>query len=359
MGPEIQNPFLRLYIDLEKIIHNYKAIQKYTGVEVSAVVKANAYGIGYGPVAKALESEGCRSFFVATLPEAVALRKVLPKTSAIHIFNGISEETISAVKDLNLTPVIASLSQLDLCAKHFSGGFVLHFNTGMNRLSLNGNDLEKVLTIVKPNQVSHVMSHLACADHPQDPKNADQLKIFKEIIPHFPGSVYSLAASEGIGLGRDYYFDGVRVGMSLYGTLGTPPGMTERLRFAFKSQVAILQIQTIHKGEGIGYGASYIAPSTRRIATIGMGFADGLPRGASNNGVVYLEGYEAPIVGRVSMDLTVIDVSEIPESVATVGKWADIVYDEGSFARLAKDSGSAVYELITRLGQRYDRIYMK
>jgi alanine racemase len=359
MNPEIQNPFLRLYVDLEKVVYNYKAIQDYTQVEVSAVVKANGYGIGAAPIAKALEEEGCRSFFVATLPEAIALRKSLPKTSAIHIFNGISEETISAVKDLSLTPVVASLSQLDLCAAHFSDGFVLHFNTGMNRLSLNESDLEKVLKIVKPNQVSHVMSHLACADDPQDPKNRHQLKMFQEIISHFSSSTYSLAASEGIGLGQPYFFDRVRIGMSLYGTLGTPLGMTQKLQFAFKSQAAILQVHTIHKGESVGYGASYIAPSTRRIATIGIGFADGLPRGASNNGVVYLERHRAPIVGRVSMDLAVIDISEIPESVAAVGKWVDIVYDESSFARLAKDSGSAVYELITRLGQRYDRIYMR
>jgi alanine racemase len=359
MSPEIQNPFLKLYVDLEKVVHNYKSIQNHTKVEVSAVVKANGYGIGAAPIAKALEEEGCCSFFVATLPEAIALRRVLTKTSAIHIFNGISEETISVVKDLNLTPVIASLSQLDLCMTHFSDGFVLHFNTGMNRLSLNSEDLDKTLKRIKPNQVSHVMSHLACADNPKDPKNGDQLKMFKEIISHFPSSTYSLAASEGLGLGQPYFFDRVRIGMSLYGTLGTPLGMAEELKFAFKSQAAILQVHTIHKGESIGYGASYIASSTRRIATIGMGFADGLPRGASNNGVVYLEGYEAPIVGRVSMDLAVIDVSEIPESVAAVGKWVNIVYDEGSFARLAKDSGSAVYELITRLGQRYDRIYMK
>jgi alanine racemase len=357
MAPDIQNPFLKLYIDLEKVVHNYKAIQRHTKVEVSAVVKANGYGIGALPVAKVLEEEGCRSFFVATLPEAIALRKILPKTSAIHIFNGISEETISAVKDLSLTPVVASLPQLALCAKHFSEGFVLHFNTGMNRLSLNENEQEKILKTLSPNQISHVMSHLACADDAKDPKNADQLKKFKKIIPHFQHATYSLAASEGIGLGRDYYFHRVRVGMSLYGTLGTPAGMTEKLRFAFKSQTAILQVHTIHKGESIGYGASYIAPSTRRIATLGMGFADGLPRGASNNGVVYLEGHKVPIVGRVSMDLTVVDVSEIPESVATVGKWVDVMYDEASFAKLAKDSGSAVYELITRLGQRYDRIY--
>ncbi len=359
MTHEIQNPFLRLYVDLEKVVHNYKAIQNHTKVEVSVVVKANAYGIGFGPVAKILEEEGCRSFFVATLPEAIALRKILPKTSSIHIFNGITEESIPIVKELGLTPVIASIPQLELCAKHFSENFVLHFNTGMNRLSLTEEGLAKVLKILKPTQVAHVMSHLACADHPKDPKNADQLKKFKQIISHFPDSTYSLAASEGIALGRDYYFDRVRIGMSLYGTLGTPPGMTEKLEFSFKSQAAILQTQTIHKGESIGYGASYVAPSTRRIATIAVGFADGLPRGASNNGVVYVEGYEAPIVGRVSMDLTVIDISDIPESMAAVGKWVDLVYDEASFARLAKDSNSAVYELITRLGQRYDRIYMK
>lgn len=357
MSPDIKNPFLKLYIDLEKVIHNYKEIQQYTQVEVSAVIKANAYGIGYGPVAKVLEAEGCRSFFVATLPEAIALRKILPKTSAIYIFNGINEESIPVVKELNLTPVIASLSQLALCVKHFSEGIVLHFNTGMNRLSLNEDELEKALKLLKPTQVSHVMSHLACADDLTNPKNADQLRKFKEIISHFPGSTYSLAASEGLELGRNYFFDRVRIGMSLYGTLGTPAGMVQNLQFAFKSQAAILQVHTIHKGDSIGYGASYTAPSTRRIATLGIGFSDGLPRSASNNGVVYLEGYEVPIVGRVSMDLTVVDVSEIPESVATVGKWVDVVYDKESFRRLARDSGSAVYELITRLGQRYDRIY--
>lgn len=357
----IFNSNLKLYVFLDTICQNFRKIQQVTNKEVAAVLKANAYGLGVEPIAGALWDAGCEKFFVATVYEGVALRKILGGKPIIFILNCFHESDLGFYKEYNLRPVINSIEQMDIWLAYcVTIPLVLHFDTGMNRQGLSIKEMEAVLPRIRNIPVEYVISHMACAEDVNDPHNEKQLKIFKDIIPYFPAAKHSLTASESLNLSEEYLFHTVRVGKALYGSIPPVAGKaTEYLEFAFKTQARILQTRTILKGESIGYGATYTASETRKIATIGIGFADGLPRACSNKGIVYVGEYEAPIIGRVSMDLTIIDVSHIPEKYISTDTWVEVIKDRASFYRQAQDSNSGIYELITRLGGRYERVYAK
>ncbi len=354
------NNNLRLDVSVTTICANYEKIKNFTQRQVATVLKANAYGLGVVPISQALLEVGCDTIFVATVYEGAALRKSVGARPTIFVLNCFHEKDLSFFPEYNLRPVINSLQQLDVwldCAK-YTVPLTLHFDTGMHRAGLEEREREDVLKKLKNTSVEWVMSHMACAENPDDPHNAHQLERFRRIIQDFPQAQYSLAASESLNLPNDYFFHRLRIGKALYGSILPFPGkVTESLQFAFKTQARILQTRTLYKGDTVGYGATYVAPSTRQTATIGIGFADGLPRACSNKGVVYIDNYAAPILGRVSMDLTVIDVSDIPPSLISVDRWVDLIRDRVTFYQQAQDSNSGIYELVTRLGGRYNRHY--
>lgn len=356
----MMNSFLTLEIDLTKIVHNYHLVHAHTGIEVASVVKADAYGVGAIPVSQALLDAGCRKFFVALVEEGIILRKAIGPGPDIFIFNGFSLEHADSFHSYTLTPVLGTLDQIRLAKKHLKGEWVLHFDTGMHRLSLPSRDLNDVLQMINTKDVRYVMTHMSCADDPNHIVNAKQLKRFQEIIPHFPESRYSLAASGSLNLGPEYYFDLIRLGGSLYGVLEHHPGtISERFQFALHAQAAILQITNLQKGESVSYGATYTAPSNRRIATIAGGYADFTPRSLSNKGgFVAVDGHKAPILGLVCMDLMVIDVTDVPESVAQVGKWVDLIHGHMSFYEQSVLALSAPRESLIRLGHRFKRRYI-
>ena len=350
---------LRALIDLDKVQSNYKNLCAFTQTPMASVLKANAYGLGAARMAQALHGAGCQQFFVATVGEAIELRSVLPKHVPIYLLHGCFAEEIKEIQEYNLTPVLSNLSQLELwttLARKEGKPLpaLLHFDTGMNRFGFDARDVEKVLAHKDALDIQYVMSHLACADNPENPYNKQQRDRFLEIIKHFPGEKYSLAASEGIGLGSDYAFDLIRAGISFYGIIPYAP----HTEFAVKAQAQIIQTRTLAPGESIGYGQHYKADSQRRIGTIAMGFADGLPCNATNQAHVYIGNYQAPVIGRVSMDLTVIDLTDIPENVAHETIWVDLFYDNVSHLKLAKECNMRLYEVTCNIGRRHQKIYI-
>ena len=285
---KILNPFLELHIDLKKIASNYKILQSITGKETSSVIKADAYGVGAMPVAKTLFAAGCRKFYVATIDEALELREVLPLEATIYIFNCFIEDHISLLFEKSIVPVLTTLEQIKLYKKHQGSQYCLHFDTGMKRLSLPAESVAEVLKIIPAKEVDWVMSHLASADDFTGPQNKKQLGIFKSIIQHFPQSQYSLIASKGVNLDPEYYFDQVRPGIYLYGVTPSPETpISKKLDLALSMRAQILEVKSIQTGESVGYNATYVAPSPRRIATLAVGYADGFMVNLFQSSVVF------------------------------------------------------------------------
>lgn len=351
------NPFLELSINLAAIQENYLKICTFTGVKVAAVVKANAYGIGAKEVAKALEDAGCTRFYVATFCEASALRQHLKKKSDIFLFNGFSDAEFNTFLDLNITPVFTSLDQVNRYGTK-TKNLVLHFDTGLSRLSIPDYDVDACLKAIDTKKVSLVLSHLACADQPDHPLNQQQLNRFQDICEYFPCAEKSLSASKGINLGSQYFFDEVRIGIYLYGfSPSTETNFSKTLTPAVAAKSQILGIQTLEKGQSVGYGATFIAPKPMKIATIAGGYADGTPLTLSNLGCVSMEEKILPIIGRVSMDLTTIDISSLSDAQAKVGNWVDLIPSPMSFYKKSIEGGSSPHEMLTRLGHRFNRKY--
>ena len=354
------NPQLRVFIDLEVIQENYKNLSAFTKTPMASVLKANGYGLGAVPIAEALVKAGCRTFFVATVGEAIDLRSVVPKSIPILLLHGCFEEEIQDILAHDLIPVLNNPKQLALwknvCdAENKKLPCYVHFDTGMNRLGFDAKDIALVKEAESHMDIQHIMSHLACAADTKDPYNGQQRQRFLDIIQHFPGKTYSLSASEGIGLGESYYFDLIRAGITFYGIIPYAP----HTQFAIRPQARILQTRFLKAGDTIGYNQRYTASSRKRVGTLAIGFADGLTCAATNNAHVYVGGYEAPIIGRVSMDLTVVDLSHVPEEVAHESIWVDLFRDNMSHLRSARESGMALYEVTCRIGERYQKIYKK
>jgi alanine racemase len=352
----------RLTVDLGALAANYAYLgTRAPGAEVAGVVKADAYGLGAGPVAKALFESGCRSFFVATPEEGAALRKALPVAtrSLIYVLHGFAGATPRDLAEEALIPVLSTAEDVALLAAYAkaegqSMPAALHVDTGMNRLGLPLAGLADLgldgLSLVL------VMSHLASADEPGNPSNAEQRARFETVKARFPGVRASLANSAGILLGSAYHADLVRPGIALYG--GNPlPDQPNPLYPVACLEAPLLQIRDAAPGERVGYGGTYTVERPSRLATLGIGYADGYLRSLGNRGRVLLGGQSAPIVGRISMDLTVIDVTQIPEEATRPGALAELFGPGLPLDEVAATAGTINYELLTRLGQRLARSY--
>lgn len=352
-----------LTIDLDALSANYRRIKQLApGVEVAAVVKADAYGLGMAPVATALAAAGARIFCVATAEEGLALRALLP-AARIGLLNGLPESELQPLIDLKLWPVLNSLPELRRWQAAAKGAArplpaILHFDTGMNRLGFEAADIDALTNrqdAMAGLELRLVMSHLACADEPQHPLNAMQLQAFRRILSRFPQAPASLANSAGVLLGRDYQFDLVRPGCALYGLQPTPG--TAGFNPVVRLSTRVLQIRTVKRGETVGYGASYRAESPRVVAIIGAGYADGWPRALSGHGHVAFQGRRLPIIGRVSMDLSAVDVTALGAGGIMPGDRIDLIGPGNSADIVATESGTIGYEILTRLGKRYKRRY--
>jgi alanine racemase len=357
-----------LTIDLAAVESNWKRLAGLTvPVECAAVVKADGYGCGLEPVTRTLHRAGCRTFFVADVAEGRRARTVAPDAT-IYVLNGVMPGSAQAFAADHLRPVINSTTELAewdafVATKNWRGGAALHVDTGMNRLGIT---VEEAAAIAPRLQSENhgftlVMSHLACAESPDHPMNARQLRLFRDIRMVYRGVASSLANSSGIFLGERAYCDLVRPGVALYGVNPTP-GKANPMRRVVEVKGRIIQVRTIDKGETVGYGAAFTAGRTSRIAIIAVGYADGFLRSAGTArgkpaAEVIVAGKRCPLAGRVSMDVLAVDVTDVAEGAVRRGDFATLIGDRVSVDDLAAGMGTIGYEVLTDLGRRYHRLY--
>jgi alanine racemase len=355
----------RLTVRLDAIAANYRTYRRLTGpCAVAAVVKADAYGMGAHEVVPALAAAGCDSFFVARLEEGVALRGVVPD-ARIFVLDGAHPDAVPALITHRLTPALNNLAEIAAWraaagAARTSLDAVVHVDTGMNRLGLPPEELA-VLSAESGKRLAGlnlvlVMSHLACGDEPDNRMNAEQLSRFKTALAMLPPAPASLAASHGAMLGLDYHFDLVRPGVALYGA-NPQMGAQNLMQTAAFLTAKVLQVRRIDTGGSVGYAATFRAKRPTMLATVALGYADGIPRTQSNRGVAGIAGARAPIVGRVSMDLTVLDVTDLPQPPRP-GDEVELLGDTVSLGEVAESAGTNEYEILTRL-RRTPRVYHK
>ncbi|MBV9859761.1 MAG: alanine racemase [Alphaproteobacteria bacterium] len=362
----VSDPALRagtvLDIDLAAIVENWRSLaSRVRPAQCAAVVKADAYGLGAAPVALALARAGCALFFVATAEEGIALRAALPEASEIAVLNGPPRGCAAEVAEHRLIPVLNDPGQIaewaELGAER--GGFpaMLHIDTGMARLGLSERQLAELeVAATAPPCWRAVLSHLGCADTPAHPLNRVQHARFTAALTRYRGVSASFAASSGIFLGPDFHFDLVRPGAALYGVNPQPSGPNP-MRPVVRLRARILQTRCVDSGESVGYGAAHSVTEPTRIATVAIGYADGWLRSLSQRGCGFIGGARVPLIGRVSMDLTVFDVSAIDPAVARPGEFIELLGPGYGVDEAARDAGTIGYEMLTALGRRHHRIY--
>ncbi len=340
-----------LTIDLGAIVANWRALNAKTAdtVETGAVIKADAYGLGVGPVGQALQKAGAKTFFVALAGEGVALRQAIGPAARIFVFSGYMHGDESAFDEFALTPLLNSADQTTrFLADGQRAACGLQLDSGMNRLGMEREELTSIIAQIPALDPVLVMSHLACADEPDHPKNAAQLADFNEMAAALPGHRRSLSATGGILLGADYHMDLTRPGIGLYGGdpfMDAQPVVTLSL--------PVIQTRLVAVGESVGYGASWVATRPSIIATVAGGYADGLIRAMGPNASLYAGETPCPIVGRISMDLITVDVSDLAKVPASL----DILNATQTVDVLARAAGTIGYEILTSLGNRYKRVY--
>lgn len=357
-----------LTIDLDAIIANWRKLEK-TAVpaECAAVVKADAYGCGIAPVARALNKAGCKTFFVANLEEARAARAALPN-STIYVLGGYFQNTGEHYAEIDCRPVIGDLNELaewDVFCRRtgWLGGVAIHVDTGMNRLGLTLQEAQAIIPRINAGDhgITLVMSHLVAAEQLNSTVNAKQLAAFRGIASEFAGVPAALANSSGVFLGASFQFDMVRPGAALYGVNPTPEA-DNPMQPVVDLKARIVQVRNVERGETVGYGGTWTARRPTKLAIIASGYADGYFRAASaNDGTrgaeVIIAGKRCPVAGRVSMDLTAIDITDLPPNAARRGHMVTLLGEGITVDELAHHFGTIGYEVLTSLGRRYARVY--
>lgn len=345
-------------VDLDALAANQASLRLSAGgAEVAPVVKADGYGLGAGEVARRLHAEGARRFFVARVEEGEALREALGERGAVvYVLDGCPPGAAAQLDAAALIPVLNSLNQVEAWARsapRTGRPAGLHVDTGMNRLGLS---MDEAQALVQSSDrlarvdVTLIMSHLACAEDAASPMNTTQLARFRSARALFPQARASLANSAGVHLGPEYAFDMVRPGIGLY---GAGPGAPQPV---VTFEAPVLQLRTVRPGESVGYGAAFTALSTTRTATVGAGYADGVLRALDGGGYGVWDGRRLPILGRVSMDLIVLDVTDAPG--VRLGDPVQLLGPEAPLGEVAALAGTIPYEVLVRLGARTPRTYL-
>jgi len=370
----MQHPAGLLTIDLSAIQNNWLRLRQglASGAECSAVVKADGYGLGMLPVARALRQAGCRSFYVVTLAEAIDLRKALGADVDILVLRGVQPGSEPVFVAEGLIPVLVNQAMAQRWLAWCEAAQVpmaqrrsaIKINTGMNRLGLEPDELAALAQ--DPDCLIHLgcellISHLACADQPGHPLNDHQLTLFEECLAQcrqsLPKIRGSLANSAATLLGSSWHFDQVRPGIALYG--GNPTGLPEhRMTPVVQLQLPVVQTRKVPAGSAIGYGASCVTEDERHLITLAGGYGDGLFRSLGNRGLVWFK-QTLPMVGRVSMDSFVADVTELASAERPVeGDLVECLGPHMDIDTVASAAGTISYEILTRLNGRYDRRYL-
>ncbi len=358
-----------LTIDLGAIAANYRLLcTRFTGDTVAAVVKADAYGLGAAEVAPALRKAGCRTFFVATATEALALREVLPDIETIYVLHGLAGETPELFAAANLRPVLNSIPEIELWRRSTAAAGIpaaLHLDTGMSRLGITAEEFARLVEDPAPLRglrIALVMSHLACPDTPDNPLNGLQRQRYAAMLDALQGAGItgfqrSLSASSGLFLGTGYHFEMARPGAALFGVAPLSE-QANPMQQVVTLQAKILQVRRVDRDSTVGYGATHRFNASARLATVGVGYADGYFRSLGNRGSAYLGDWRIPLVGRVSMDLSTFDVTGLPDSAAAPGVWIELIGARHPVDALAAEAGTNGYEILTALGDRYARRYV-
>lgn len=360
---DLEEPAL-LTIDLAAIVANYRLLAaRAPAAELAPAVKADAYGLGMAKVAPALAGAGARRFFVAWLAEGIQLRALLPD-AVIHVLNGLEPGRARLYRAHRLIPCLDSLEAIREWVGSGGGPAVLHLDTGISRL---GMPPEEWAALARDGglrgrlELVLAMTHLACGDDATNPMNPAQRTAFLAAIDSLGlggGRVpLSIAASSGIFLGPDYHLDLTRPGAALYG-LAPLNGHANPMRQVVRLQAKILQVRRVDSHMTVGYGATHRTTRPSRLATVSAGYADGLFRALGNRGHACLGPVRVPVVGRVSMDLLTLDVTDAPPELARRGAAVDLIGPGHSVDDLANEAGTIGYEMLTALGRRYPRRYL-
>jgi alanine racemase len=362
----------RLRIDLAALADNWRDLARRAAPgRCAAVIKANAYGIGVSEAAPALWAAGARVFFVAHFSEGIAARRVLPAEAAIYVLNGLESGADPAdYVEHRLAPAIGGEEELKrwsafAARRGETSPCAIHLDTGMNRLGFES--LARLQAAMETHGASSgadlLISHFISSEIPGDPINQAQIELFGAARAAFPGLPASLANSSGMFLDPAPIYDLGRPGYALYG--GNPtPGRPNPMRPVVTLTVAIQQIRWIEAGATCGYNAQWTARRPTRLATLLIGYADGLPRGAGATDArpgaeVAVAGRRCALVGRVSMDLTIVDVTDLPEDVVRPGDPVEFFGPTIDLDDFATRSGTIGYHLLTSLGPRHQRDYVR
>jgi alanine racemase len=340
----------QLHIDLSALQHNWRALdaQSGTAVETGATVKADGYGLGAGAVAQTLAAAGARRFFVAIAEEGVAVRAAIGPDLPIYVFGGHMAGDSGVLAGANLIPMLNSAEQV---ARHRATlpdhPYGVQLDTGMNRLGMEGPDWAALRGDLLAGPCALVMSHLACADDPGHMMNARQLSEFKELTDGISAK-RSLSATGGVLLGAKYHFDITRPGIGLHGARPFDAG-----RPVIRLSLPVVQVRDVAAGETVGYSNTFTADRRLRVATLAAGYADGISRALSSKATLWAGDVPCPLLGRVSMDLLTVDVTALGHDP----DYLDLIGPQQSADELADVIGTIGYEVLTSLGNRYNRIY--
>ena len=351
-----------LTVDLDAIAANYRTLcEKADGAVCAGVVKADAYGLGVEAVGQRLWQEGCRTFFVASLDEAIRLRGCLLDAEIVAL-NGLMPGEAGYYRECNLLPTLNDIDQVEAwsayCNTEGRLAAAVHLDTGMSRLGLSASERRRLFD--DPKTISgivcrYLLSHLACADMPVHPLNDAQRRDFADAVSRVPHEKASLAASSGIFLGSGWHFDMVRAGIALYG--GAPiEGQSNPMKPVIRLDGLVLQVRDVDSSETVGYGASHEFTAPTRVATVAAGYADGYLRSLGGRSVARWGNTALPLVGRVSMDLITLDATAATGLVA--GDTVELIGPDYDINALASDAGTIPYEILTSLGRRYRRRYL-
>ncbi len=376
---EDEDPFetagLRLTVDLTALTDNWKDMARRSGkARTAAVVKADAYGTGIEDAGQALYMAGARDFFVATVDEGVTLRSYAPE-ARIFVLSGIWPGTERRFFENDLVPVISSEEQLAfwmaVLAEYGDYPCALHVDTGFNRLGLSMDEAIALADDVsRPASFAPVlvMSHLACGDDHSSAMNKQQLESFRQVSAAYEGIDSSLSASAGIFLGSDYHFDLTRPGIAIYGGEAVN-GMKNPMRPVVTAEARVIQVRTVKAGESVSYGRALKLTRDSRLAIVSAGYADGYMRSQSSGGVPlrqtipqggqgFVAGRKVPVAGRITMDLTIFDVTDLPENAVRAGDYVELFGKNVLVDDVARSAGTIGYEMLTGIGLRHERRYL-
>ncbi|WP_336277087.1 alanine racemase [Bartonella sp. CB178] len=353
-------------IDISAITANYTTLARHVApAECSAVLKANAYGLGADKIAPALYKAGCRTFFVAQITEALQLKNVLPSDVTFVILNGLPFSAEEFVAQSGIVPVLNSWSEIEswqkICqekGKKFPA--IVQIDTNMNRLGLDKKELQQLIeqpTLFEKAEIKYIISHLANGDSDTHSSNYAQLDALKIALAQLPPCKVSLANSGGIFLGSDFHFDLVRPGIALYG-IDPHRKYPTSLKSVLKLEAQVIQSRNVDAGEPVGYGGSFITHRPSILTTISMGYADGWLRAISNKGAVYFNGHKLPIIGHISMDSIIVDATDVGYKKPQRGEWVELIGAHQTVEKVSEDARTVPHEILASLGSRCERVYI-